>query len=112
MQQHNNVFLFVLFPTFLLPNICGLQFLKINTTETMQIDTSSGRVQFLESGDLLISNVRESDAGLYTCTRSNEAGTVFGEAYLGVMGKFLANLPFILCSSCVWFDLTDEILKF
>lgn len=38
-------------------------------------------------GDLLISNVRESDAGLYTCTRANEAGAVTGEAYLGVMGK-------------------------
>lgn len=47
----------------------------------------SGRIQVLESGDLLISNVRESDAGLYTCTRANEAGTVNGEAYLGVMGK-------------------------
>ncbi|XP_055684947.1 protein sidekick isoform X2 [Lutzomyia longipalpis] len=45
----------------------------------------SGRVQVLDSGDLLISNVRESDAGLYTCSRSNEAGTVGGEAYLSVM---------------------------
>lgn len=47
----------------------------------------SGRVQILESGDLLISNVRESDAGLYNCTRANEAGAVTGGAYLGVMGK-------------------------
>lgn len=47
----------------------------------------SGRVQILESGDLLISNVRESDAGLYTCMRANEAGAVTGGAYLGVMGK-------------------------
>lgn len=47
----------------------------------------TGRVQVLETGDLLISNVRESDAGLYGCIRANEAGTVFGEAYLGVMGK-------------------------
>lgn len=44
-------------------------------------------MQILESGDLLISNVRESDAGLYTCTRANEAGAVTGGAYLGVMGK-------------------------
>lgn len=48
----------------------------------------SGRVQVLDSGDLLISNVRETDAGLYACVRSNEAGTVNGQAYLGVMGKF------------------------
>lgn len=47
----------------------------------------SGRVQILETGDLLISNVRETDAGLYTCIRSNEAGSVTGQAYLGVMGK-------------------------
>ncbi|XP_055523090.1 protein sidekick isoform X5 [Wyeomyia smithii] len=45
----------------------------------------SGRVQILDTGDLLISNVRESDAGLYTCIRANEAGIVTGEAYLGVM---------------------------
>lgn len=48
----------------------------------------SGRIQILDSGDLLISNVRESDAGLYTCIRANEAGIVTEEAYLGVMGKF------------------------
>lgn len=47
----------------------------------------SGRVQVLENGDLLISNVRESDAGWYNCIRSNEAGSVTGQAYLGVMGK-------------------------
>ncbi|XP_055915597.1 protein sidekick isoform X4 [Eupeodes corollae] len=52
--------------------------------ETQLVEVSS-RVQILESGDLLISNIRESDAGLYTCVRSNEAGTVNGEAYLGVL---------------------------
>lgn len=46
----------------------------------------TGRVQVLENGDLLISNVRESDAGWYNCIRSNEAGSVTGQAYLGVMG--------------------------
>lgn len=56
-------------------------------TETHLVEISS-RIQILESGDLLISNVRESDAGLYTCVRSNEAGTVNGEAYLGVLGKY------------------------
>lgn len=49
----------------------------------------SGRVQVLESGDLLISNTRESDAGLYTCVRANEAGVVTGEAFLTVMGECL-----------------------
>lgn len=46
----------------------------------------TNRLQILETGDLLISNVRETDAGLYKCLRSNEAGSVNGEAYLGVMG--------------------------
>ncbi|XP_046802363.1 protein sidekick isoform X9 [Lucilia cuprina] len=60
------------------PNITWIY----NETQLVEI---SSRVQILESGDLLISNVRESDAGLYTCVRSNEAGTVNGEAYLGVL---------------------------
>lgn len=49
----------------------------------------TGRVQVLENGDLLISNVRESDAGWYNCIRSNEAGSVTGQAYLGVMGMLI-----------------------
>lgn len=56
-------------------------------SDSMPVELS-GRVQILETGDLLISNVRETDAGLYKCIRSNEAGSVTGEAYLGVMGKF------------------------
>lgn len=56
----------------------------------MGLDTTpvelTGRVQVLENGDLLISNVRESDAGWYNCIRSNEAGSVTGQGYLGVMG--------------------------
>lgn len=58
----------------------------VSFVESIPIEMT-GRIQILESGDLLISNVRESDAGLYTCTRANEAGVVTGEAYLGVMGK-------------------------
>ncbi|XP_055390625.1 protein sidekick isoform X4 [Condylostylus longicornis] len=52
--------------------------------ETKLVEITS-RFQILDSGDLLISNVRESDAGLYSCVRSNEAGTVSGEAYLSVL---------------------------
>lgn len=46
-----------------------------------------GRIQILDSGDLLISNVRDTDSGQYACVRSNEAGSVNGKAFLGVMGK-------------------------
>ncbi|XP_054086564.1 protein sidekick isoform X3 [Zeugodacus cucurbitae] len=60
------------------PNITWIY----NETQLVEI---SSRIQILESGDLLMSNVRETDAGLYTCVRSNEAGTVNGEAYLSVL---------------------------
>lgn len=60
-----------------------------NPAGTNYVETNSGRIQILESGDLLISNVRESDAGLYTCMRSNEAGAVQGEGWLTVMGKLM-----------------------
>lgn len=74
----------------------GMISLKIISIFSLSISDSmpvelSGRVQILETGDLLISNVRESDAGLYSCVRSNEAGSVTGEAYLGVMGELFAN---------------------
>ena len=67
----------------------------------------SGRVQIIDTGDLLISNVREADAGLYSCERSNEAGTVNGEAWLGVMGKFSVyskkkNNFCNIVNCCVW----------
>lgn len=48
---------------------------------------TSGRIQILENGDLLISAVKESDAGLYSCLRVNEAGHVKGSAYLAVLGE-------------------------
>ncbi|KAL0272261.1 UNVERIFIED_CONTAM: hypothetical protein PYX00_005306 [Menopon gallinae] len=46
---------------------------------------TSGRVQVLETGDLLIADTRESDAGKYTCIRSNEAGSVQASAFLGIL---------------------------
>lgn len=61
--------------------------IRVMVSDSMPVELS-GRVQILETGDLLISNVRETDAGLYTCIRSNEAGSVTGLAYLGVMGRF------------------------
>lgn len=62
-----------------------------------EVETSS-RVQILDTGDLLIAAVRESDAGLYTCVRSNEAGEVRGSAHLQVLGQYLKKkiLLFIL----------------
>lgn len=61
--------------------------IRVTFTDSIPVELS-GRVQILETGDLLISNVRETDAGSYTCIRSNEAGSVTGKAYLGVMGRF------------------------
>jgi len=42
----------------------------------------SGRIQILEDGSLLISKVRSTDRGKYTCIRANEAGSTRGHAYL------------------------------
>lgn len=71
------------------------------TTETQLVEMSS-RIQILESGDLLMSNVRETDAGLYTCVRSNEAGTVNGEAYVSVLGK--SDMCIFACSSYCFYN--------
>ncbi|KAI5697514.1 hypothetical protein M8J75_011594 [Diaphorina citri] len=38
--------------------------------------TILGRTQILEQGDLLIADVKNTDAGKYTCVRQNEAGRV------------------------------------
>lgn len=56
-----------------------------------EIETS-GRIQILETGDLLISAVKESDAGFYSCIRANEAGEVRGSAFLSVLGKYWTAL--------------------
>lgn len=45
----------------------------------------SGRLQILEDGSLLISKVRSTDEGKYTCFRSNEAGTVKADAWISVL---------------------------
>lgn len=49
---------------------------------------TSSRVQILDTGDLLIAAVKDTDAGQYTCIRANEAGSVRGAAHLGVLGQF------------------------
>ncbi|XP_050075210.1 protein sidekick [Anopheles maculipalpis] len=46
---------------------------------------ASARMQILDSGDLLLSNVREADSGLYSCIRENEAGRITGAGYLTVL---------------------------
>lgn len=59
-----------------------------NTTwiyQDTQVVGVTGRIQVLESGDLLIAAVRESDAGKYTCVRTNEAGRVEAVGYLSVL---------------------------
>ena len=52
----------------------------------------SGRMQILEDGSLLIAAVRASDAGKYTCIRTNEAGSVEESAFLSVLGKLSMSL--------------------
>lgn len=61
-----------------------------DSTDSIVIQ-SANRLQIHENGNLFISNVQESDTGSYKCIRSNEAGTVSGEAFLGVLGKLNAN---------------------
>jgi Immunoglobulin I-set domain len=58
-----------------------------NFADSVIIESSS-RFQIFSDGDLVISNLQEKDAGHYKCIRSNEAGSVSGEAFLGVLGEF------------------------
>ena len=53
-------------------------------------------MQILDSGDLLIAAVRESDAGRYTCVRANEAGQVQASAYLTVLGENILQSYFLI----------------
>ncbi|XP_043206047.1 protein sidekick-like, partial [Amphibalanus amphitrite] len=45
----------------------------------------SGRLQVLETGDLLVTGVRPENSGLYTCQRANEVGQVSASAVLSIM---------------------------
>lgn len=49
-------------------------------------------MQVLENGDLLIAAVRESDAGVYSCLRANEAGQAGGTAYISVLGTYCLKM--------------------
>lgn len=42
----------------------------------------------------MISNVQERDSGSYKCIRSNEAGSVSGEAFLGVLGMIVIQISY------------------
>ncbi|XP_015923362.1 protein sidekick isoform X2 [Parasteatoda tepidariorum] len=46
---------------------------------------SSGRIQILESGSLLIASAEYDDVGKYTCVRENSAGSIKGSGYLIVL---------------------------
>lgn len=65
---------------FIIPH-CATNFLGEKEVEV------SSRVQILDTGDLLIAAVKETDAGQYTCVRANEAGEVRGSAHLQVLGR-------------------------
>lgn len=66
--------------------ICLSKVLKSSTSDSNVIESSS-RFQIFTNGELVISNVQEKDSGSYKCIRSNEAGSVSGEAFLGVLGE-------------------------
>lgn len=52
--------------------------------ETEEV-VSQGRFQILDTGSLLIAAVRSRDAAMYTCIRSNVAGTVIGSAHVSIL---------------------------
>ena len=57
---------------------------------------SSGRIQIMDNGDLLIASVKSADVGLYTCIRANEAGEVRGSAFLNVLGTKLLRFRYAI----------------
>ena len=71
---------------------CQRFFSTIHLGRKSYLDTTvlvpSGRLQILEDGSLLIAAVRATDAGKYTCIRTNEAGSVEESAFLSVLGMY------------------------
>lgn len=65
----------------------------------------SSRLQILDTGDLLIAAVKETDAGQYTCVRANEAGEVRGSAHLQVLGGYTTTINM---HSCIEIKLNEQ----
>lgn len=72
-------------------NISFTRYLNLFPCSDSVTIESSSRFQIFADGDLVISNLQEKDAGNYKCIRSNEAGSVTGEAFLGVLGEFICE---------------------
>ncbi|XP_014666254.1 PREDICTED: protein sidekick-1-like [Priapulus caudatus] len=51
--------------------------------------SSSSHLQILSSGDLFVADVKQSDAGVYTCEAANELGSVTASAHLTVTVWYL-----------------------
>ena len=71
----------------------------------------SGRLQILEDGSLLIARVRATDRGRYTCQRTNEAGTVEGEAWLTVLVRTQIVQPPADTKAYAGFTLTGTVVR-
>ncbi|XP_067118957.1 protein sidekick [Centruroides vittatus] len=54
---------------------------------------SSGRIQILENGNLLIASIESKDVGKYTCIRINSGGSISGHAYLNVLVRTQITQP-------------------
>ncbi len=60
--------------------------------------TGDPRMIVLPGGSLLIQNAKMSDAGVYKCMASNNAGTDTTEAVLRVKGMLITSFESILCA--------------